>query len=345
MSGGRPNHNKNAPRKGEVRELRPGAGKSIWNGVKWVHESSPEYQTVYNQGQQAATDKQIAVRKAGEVARDVGIGAAGAVGLGLGAAMGAGTVAGNVAVSSTTADQLVHGVQDGDSAYAAAMRDQAQVSRDQQQRAATDAQRNYQIAGRDERVEGSKDAAASAAAAHTQKMQQLSGAAGGGAAALASQSVQDPSASIAQHRARADQAHMVGAQHQTTAEGAAKDAIAAQVDADEANRVDAEMAGRDLSSQALAERDQESINTEITSYVDSLFQNTPAEFEEYKNQIVPQLRAALALPDMASRYTAWRQAVNSWNEKVPNRPLPMTPKHIPSDSRTKNIISALNRRF
>ena len=84
-------------------------------------------------------------------------------------------------------------------------RDNARIVREQAARQQGDAQRNYQIASRDEHKEADKDAAAQASSQYQQTMAQISGAAGGGAAALAAMNVQkrDPN----QHRQRADEAH------------------------------------------------------------------------------------------------------------------------------------------
>lgn len=84
-------------------------------------------------------------------------------------------------------------------------RDNARIVREQAARQQGDAQRNYQVASRDEHKEADKDAAAQASSQYQQTMAQISGAAGGGAAALAAMNVQkgDPN----QHRQRADEAH------------------------------------------------------------------------------------------------------------------------------------------
>ena len=84
-------------------------------------------------------------------------------------------------------------------------RDNARILREQAARQQGDAQRNYQIASRDEHKEADKDAAAQASSQYQQTMAQISGAAGGGAAALAAMNVQkgDPN----QHRQRADESH------------------------------------------------------------------------------------------------------------------------------------------
>jgi len=95
---------------------------------------------------------------------------------------------------------------------AAAMTDQNAA------RQGRDAQRGYQIARRDFRAEGARDAAASAAAQYGQRMAQISGAAGGGAAALASMNVVDPSERFQAHMERADEQQLRGEDTQAQAE-------------------------------------------------------------------------------------------------------------------------------
>jgi len=95
---------------------------------------------------------------------------------------------------------------------AAAMTDQNAA------RQGRDAQRGYQIARRDFRTEGARDAAASAAAQYGQRMAQISGAAGGGAAALASMNVVDPSERFQAHMERADEQQLRGEDTQVQAE-------------------------------------------------------------------------------------------------------------------------------
>ena len=121
-------------------------------------------------------------------------------------------------------------------------RDNARILREQAARQQGDAQRNYQIASRDEHKEADKDAAAQASSQYQQTMAQISGAAGGGAAALAAMNVQkgDPN----QHRQRADEAHKTA-----TALSDASDANRQQANRQEAEANDADKLATDAANQ------------------------------------------------------------------------------------------------
>ena len=121
-------------------------------------------------------------------------------------------------------------------------RDNARIVREQAARQQGDAQRNYQIASRDEHKEADKDAAAQASSQYQQTMAQISGAAGGGAAALAAMNVQkgDPN----QHRQRADEAHKTA-----TALMDASDANRQQANRHEAEANDADKLATDAANQ------------------------------------------------------------------------------------------------
>lgn len=121
-------------------------------------------------------------------------------------------------------------------------RDNARIVREQAARQQGDAQRNYQIASRDEHKEADKDAAAQASSQYQQTMAQISGAAGGGAAALAAMNVQkgDPN----QHRQRADETHKTA-----TALMDASDANRQQANRHEAEANDADKLATDAANQ------------------------------------------------------------------------------------------------
>ena len=121
-------------------------------------------------------------------------------------------------------------------------RDNARIVREQAARQQGDAQRNYQVASRDEHKEADKDAAAQASSQYQQTMAQISGAAGGGAAALAAMNVQkgDPN----QHRQRADEAHKTA-----TALSDAADANRQQANRHEAEANDADKLATDVANQ------------------------------------------------------------------------------------------------
>ena len=121
-------------------------------------------------------------------------------------------------------------------------RDNARIVREQAARQQGDAQRNYQVASRDEHKEADKDAAAQASSQYQQTMAQISGAAGGGAAALAAMNVQkgDPN----QHRQRADEAHKTA-----TALMDASDANRQQANRHEAEANDADKLATDAANQ------------------------------------------------------------------------------------------------
>jgi hypothetical protein len=141
----------------------------------------------------------------------------------------------------------------GTSAYLARSESAADILREREARMRQDAQRDYQIASRDPRVEGDKDAAASAASRYQQNMKQISGAAGAGAAALASQETVDPSQFYQQHRERADTQFEKGTALQTEAEQAGYDAEKELQDAEEQDsankgKITRNRAGADIST-------------------------------------------------------------------------------------------------
>lgn len=138
------------------------------------------------------------------------------------------------------AQGLIRRAMDPVSTKAEHLNNQAKMHDEAAARQQADAQRGYQIAGRDARVEGQKDAATRAAAQYGQTMNQISGAAGGGAAALASMNVQDPQADIAQHRERSDKQQIEAELTQSQAERSRQIAEQERNAADEANRKQAD---------------------------------------------------------------------------------------------------------
>ena len=154
----------------------------------------------------------------------------------VGKAAGTLAAAGGAMVGSAAA---VRNAADPNSALS---RDNARIVREQAARQQGDAQRNYQIASRDEHKEADKDAAAQASSQYQQTMSQISGAAGGGAAALAAMNVQkgDPN----QHRQRADETHKTA-----TALSDAADANRQQANRHEAEANDADKLATDAANQ------------------------------------------------------------------------------------------------
>lgn len=107
----------------------------------------------------------------------------------------------------------------------------AELMREQSADLQQSAQRNLQIANRDERAEADKDAAAIAASQYQQKMSQIKGVAGGGAAALASMNTQIADPNV--HRQRADQAHAKGTEQRQEANALQQQSMDARAIADD----------------------------------------------------------------------------------------------------------------
>lgn len=138
---------------------------------------------------------------------------------------------------NATPDTLINGIQKGDSNAAAIQRTLADESAKAGAERRIEQQQHQQIANRDARVEGDKDAATRAAAQYGQKMSQISGAAGGGAAAIASMNVQDPSQNYSEHRQRSDSQRVRAEEVGAAARTEEQTAIARRGMADEMNRV------------------------------------------------------------------------------------------------------------
>ena len=153
-----------------------------------------------------------------------------------------GKAAGTLAAAGGAMAGSAAAVRNAADPNSALSRDNARIVREQAARQQGDAQRNYQIASRDEHKEADKDAAAQASSQYQQTMAQISGAAGGGAAALAAMNVQkgDPN----QHRQRADEAHKTA-----TALMDASDANRQQANRHEAEANDADKLATDAANQ------------------------------------------------------------------------------------------------
>ena len=191
--------------------------------VERAKQIAQQQQTTTQQKVAAATDK-LQNNATKETANQIGK-AAGTL------AAAGGAMAGSAAAVRNAADP-----------NSGLSRDNARIVREQAARQQGDAQRNYQIASRDEHKEADKDAAAQASSQYQQTMAQISGAAGGGAAALAAMNVQkgDPN----QHRQRADEAHKTA-----TALMDASDANRQQANRHEAEANDADKLATDAANQ------------------------------------------------------------------------------------------------
>lgn len=152
-------------------------------------------------------------------------------------------------MSTATPQQIIGGVQKGDTTAAAYQKELAARSSKHAGRVEADEQKARQKAGRDFRVEADKDAAARAASEYNQKMSQISGAAGGGAAALASMNVKDPTATLQTHMARQDEQQMRAEELASQAEAERQESVHRQFAAERHNEI-----ARDESQHYLAAR-------------------------------------------------------------------------------------------
>jgi hypothetical protein len=130
---------------------------------------------------------------------------------GFGAAVG--NAAGNI--MSAVATKALGTPEDPTAKYDRA---NAQLARQAAARQQKDAQKQYQIANKDARVEGDKDAIAAAGAKYEQNMAQQQAASGGGASYLNSQAVEDPTQNYQYHWNRSDAARRYGENTQSAAE-------------------------------------------------------------------------------------------------------------------------------
>lgn len=187
-------------------------------------------------------------------------------------------------MSTATPQQIIGGVQKGDTTAAAYQKELAARSSKHAGRVEADEQKARQKAGRDFRVEADKDAAARAASEYNQKMSQISGAAGGGAAALASMNVKDPTATLQTHMARQDEQQMRAEDLASQAEGERQESVRRQFDAERHNEI-----ARDESQHNLAARSL-STATSVEPTVsknpeEEVVEETPAEPEPKSPQI------------------------------------------------------------
>ena len=303
----------------------------------------------------------------------------------------------NTVAAGITPENLLGGVQKGDSAFAAAEREKARLNREEiQARAQRDAQRGYQIASRDQRVEGDKDAAASAAAQFNQGMAQTSAAAGGGAAVLANQRIIDPTQRYDVHMGRADTQHERGIASQEGAESAALAGITGAQTADEINRIERQRAQANAARRAAAlntnpgadsvssgqqqgakapTTETPADQTQAVRRIDKAFEGAPPESQADQDALRPKLIAAIMQQDAKVGIDEWDNAVKEWNAKYPNNLIATSqsrPGQDPrftqgniegalqfneaetrteagtqpqSDTRVKNIIKVISRRF
>lgn len=187
-------------------------------------------------------------------------------------------------MSTATPQQIIGGVQKGDTTAAAYQKELAARSSKHAGRVEADEQKARQKAGRDFRVEADKDAAARAASEYNQKMSQISGAAGGGAAALASMNVKDPTATLQTHMARQDEQQMRAEDLASQAEAERQESVRRQFDAERHNEI-----ARDESQHYLAARSS-STATSVEPAVsknpeEEVVEETPAEPEPKSPQI------------------------------------------------------------
>jgi hypothetical protein len=250
-----------------------------------------------------------------------------------------GAAAMGVPINAATPDTLLHGIQKGDSDYAASLKAQADLSAQQAARAEQDAQRGYQLGSRDPRVEADKDAATRAAAAFNQKMAQTSGAAGGGAAVLAATNVQDASQTLAEHRTRADSQHLIGAQHMATAEGAKQDVVARRAAAAEATRAEREQGQQRLAATALSKAGASGPDAATV-----LAPFTLADMQDYVEQRTGQTPSHGGNADRVAKLTQLvNDGVISYDDITAEISKLRTSQV--SDRRVKRLIKVLHRRF
>lgn len=157
-----------------------------------------------------------------------------------------GKVAGTLAAAGGAMAGSAAAVRNATDPNSGLSRDNARIVREQAARQQGDAQRNYQIASRDEHKEADKDAAAQASSQYQQTMAQISGAAGGGAAALAAMNVQkgDPN----QHRQRADETHKTATALMDAADANRQQANRHEAEANDADKLATDAANQNIKS-------------------------------------------------------------------------------------------------
>ena len=279
-------------------------------------------------------------------------------------------------LSAVTPDTLLHGKKDK-SELQSTQEALADKSTEMAGRMQADAQRGYQLASRDPRVEASKTAAADAAAQFQQGMEQTSGEAGGGAAVLANRKTVSPAQYEAQHRERADQQQREARAVKTQAEGQEKAAIEERGFGAELAREEQERAARDRAVRALAQggtetatdnEKKEDVKTEETPPVETPPVENTRNLENIKAQNLPpavltalgttpkevdiaELTRLNAMPGWEGKMKFSVKADRWWpgaeGEFKPAGHGETTTVPVDSgyDTRIKNIISAVHRRF
>lgn len=188
-------------------------------------------------------------------------------------------------MSTATPQQVIGGVQKGDTTAAAYQKELAARSSKHAGRVEADEQKARQKAGRDFRVEADKDAAARAASEYNQKMSQISGAAGGGAAALASMNVKDPTATLQTHMARQDEQQMRAEDLASQAEAERQESIRRQFEAERHNEIARDESQRNLAARSLSTAT--SVEPAVSENPEEVVveEETPAEPEPESPQI------------------------------------------------------------
>lgn len=190
-------------------------------------------------------------------------------------------------MSTATPQQIIGGVQKGDTTAAAYQKELAARSSKHAGRVEADEQKARQKAGRDFRVEADKDAAARAASEYNQKMSQISGAAGGGAAALASMNVKDPTATLQTHMARQDEQQMRAEDLASQAEAERQESVRRQFEAERHNEIARDESQHNLASRSLstATSVEPAVSKDPEEEVVEEEEETPAEPEPKSPQI------------------------------------------------------------
>jgi hypothetical protein len=246
----------------------------------------------------------------------------------------------------------------------------ADIDAQQAARAAADAQRNYQVANRDERVEADKDAASRSAAMFNQAMANTSGAAGAGGAALAAsqKAVVDPTDTLQMRLNRADtefsNANDLQSQSESARANAQSDLAAAtnkDVNAQREATYNVEETNRALGvGNSNDQNTQEKVPAAPTSETPAAPKNstvpsgsansnmTWAQRSQYLSDLpisaadLSQLGKLWDAKDVQG-YTAMVNSLNAkYGLKAPKR---ISPSIVPSDRRLKRLLSVVNRRF
>lgn len=188
-------------------------------------------------------------------------------------------------MSTATPQQIIGGVQKGDTTAAAYQKELAARSSKHAGRVEADEQKARQKAGRDFRVEADKDAAARAASEYNQKMSQISGAAGGGAAALASMNVKDPTATLQTHMARQDEQQMRAEDLASQAEAERQESVRRQFEAERHNEIARDESQHNLAARSLSTATSVEPTVSKKPEEEVVEEETPAEPEPKSPQI------------------------------------------------------------